>query len=398
MAAADRLLDLMFSWIGQRERCAEQLETLARELESLREKCNAGECVGSGVAVVGAACLIGAGVATVLSAGAAAPLLGVLGAAYSGVGVAVSVATKITEHFASSGTLTEARTIEQSSSNVAEEIQKLFEQLKAERREARFFADPDDLDRHVMTEVLRALARRSGLDRGIDLHMRGDEIQFFFSEGTRSTAPLLVFSSTVINGYLGILAFFTFKGSGKKSTYLITKGTEQLVQLLSSAAFKTALKGGAIAVGGAVGMAFALPEAIDNWTELIKKNHVTEASQSLRDTAAAIRKMTRVLRGQFDDMKKMFDDIAEREKEREEKKTTQDWDERDEEEEEEEREEEEEESNREEEESDREEEESNREEVESEEEEESNREEEESDREEEESDREEEESNREEVE
>ncbi|XP_034721566.1 uncharacterized protein LOC117940359 [Etheostoma cragini] len=303
MAAADRLLDLMFSWIRQRERCAEQLETLARELESLREKCNAGQCVGSSVAVAGAACLIGAGVAAVLTAGAAAPFLGLLGAAYSGVGVTVSVATKITENFLSGSTLKEARTIEQSSSNIAEEIQNGFERLKAEQREARSFADPDDLDRHVMTEVLRALARRSGLDRGIDLRMRGDDIQFFFSKGPRCTGPRLVFSIAALTGYLGILAFFTFKGSGKKYTYLITKGTGQLVKLLSSAAFKTVLKGGAIAVGGAVGMAFALPEAIDNWTEQIKKNHVTEASQSLRDTAKAIRKMTRVLRDQFDDMK-----------------------------------------------------------------------------------------------
>lgn len=49
-------------------------------------------------------------------------------------------------------------------------------------------------------------------------------------------------------------------------------------------------------------MSFALPEAIDNWKDMIKNNHMTEASKSLRDTADAILKMTRTLSGQLDDM------------------------------------------------------------------------------------------------
>lgn len=56
-------------------------------------------------------------------------------------------------------------------------------------------------------------------------------------------------------------------------------------------------------MGGAVGLAFALSEAIDNWKDMIEKNHVTEASQSLRDTADAILEMTRTLRKQLDDIK-----------------------------------------------------------------------------------------------
>ncbi|TDH03587.1 hypothetical protein EPR50_G00165060 [Perca flavescens] len=75
-------------------------------------------------------------------------------------------------------------------------------------------------------------------------------------------------------------------------------------------------------------MGISLLEAIDNWKHMIKKNHVTEASQSLRDTADAILKMTQTLRGQFDDMKKMFDDLAKSQQEHEEKlsreKNTQD--------------------------------------------------------------------------
>ncbi|XP_031162790.1 uncharacterized protein LOC116055131 [Sander lucioperca] len=310
MTTADQLLEHMFSWIEQRESCAKQLKKLAQELESLREKCNASECVGSSVAVVGAACVIGAGVATLLTAGAAAPFLGLLGAAYSGVGVAVSVVTKITEHFLSGATMKEAQNIEQKSNEIEEEIQKLFQQLKAERREASSFTDPDDLDRHIVTEILRAMVRRSGLDRKINFHMLDDEPQFFF-DGPRSMGLNRDYFSTVVMvGFLGILAFFTFEVRGKKFKFLFAKGAKELIKRLSTTAFKTTLKGGAKVVGGAVGMAFALSEAIDNWKDSIKKNHVTEASQSLRDTADAILKMTRTLRGQFDDMKKMFDDIA----------------------------------------------------------------------------------------
>ncbi|CAL8307796.1 unnamed protein product [Merluccius merluccius] len=67
MATADELLEQMFSWMEQRELCAEQLKRLARELEWYRKKCNESECVGSSVSVVGAVCLIGAGLATVFT-------------------------------------------------------------------------------------------------------------------------------------------------------------------------------------------------------------------------------------------------------------------------------------------------------------------------------------------
>ncbi|XP_039667843.1 uncharacterized protein LOC120565851 [Perca fluviatilis] len=315
MATADQLLELMFSWIEQRENCAKQLKKLAQELESLREKCNASECVGNTVAVVGSACLIGAGVATFLTAGAAAPFLGLLGAAYSGVGFAVSVGTKITEHFLSSNTMKEAQNIDKKSNEITNKIQKLFEQLKAEWEEASSSADPDDLDRHIMTEILKAMARHSGLDQKINFRKLGDEPKFFFDR--RCIIRVLV--NTVMVGVLGILAFFTFKLSGKKSKCLFAKGSQKLIKLMSTTAFKTALKGGATVVGGAVGMAFALSEAIDSWKEQIKKNHVTEASQSLRDTADAILKMTQTLRGQFDNIKKMLVDIAKRQQEEEEK-------------------------------------------------------------------------------
>lgn len=316
MATADRLLEQIFSWIEQRERCAEKLRKLARELESLREKCNASECFGSSASVLGAACLIGAGAATLFTGGAAAPFLGFLGATYTGVGLTVSLTTKLTEHLLSSDTMKDAQKIEQKSNEIGKTIQRLLEKLKAEKKEVSSSIDPDELDQHVMTEIVGAMARRSGLRRRINISSFGDGWG-----GARGFDPTymrhhpnglgsLRLQPAVMTAVAGVLICFSFQASGKKSKLLFAKGTEQLIKKVSSAGFKTFLKGGGMVVGGAVGMAFALPEAIDNWKDLIEKNHVTEASQSLRDTAGAIQEMTQTLTEQLDNIKKVLERLA----------------------------------------------------------------------------------------
>lgn len=243
MATADELLEQIFSWIEKRERCAEQLRKLAREMESLRETCNGSECVGNTVSVLGAACLIGAGVATVFTAGAAAPFLGVLGGVYTGVGVTISVATKITEHFMSSNTMKEAQKIQQNSDCIGERIQQLFQKLKAEKEEVSSFADPDELDRHIMTEILRAMARRSGLKLQINTSAFGDEDPRFY-DLTCTQLNRSLFEHALMITLYGILTFFTFKVNGKKFKFLFAKGAEQLIKKVSSTGFKTFLKGG----------------------------------------------------------------------------------------------------------------------------------------------------------
>ncbi|XP_044187309.1 trichohyalin-like [Thunnus albacares] len=319
MATADQLLERIFSWIEQRERCAEKLRKLAGELESLREKCNGSECIGSSVSVAGAACLIGAGVATLFTGGAAAPFLGLLGGVYTGVGLTVSLATKLTEHLISSDTMKDAQKIEQKSNDIGETIQRLLEKLKAEKRGVNSFTDPDELDRHVMTEILGAMARRNGLKWPINISSFGDdweEVIGFIGQDSPQLNPNLIMPC-VMFAVAGVLICFSFKAKGKASKRLFAKGGEQLIKKVSSAGFKTFLKGGLV-VGGAVGMAFALSEAIDNWKDMIEKNHVTEASQSLRDTADAILEMTRTLRKQLDDMKRMLEEMEKQQREQEE--------------------------------------------------------------------------------
>ncbi|XP_034566412.1 uncharacterized protein LOC117831716 [Notolabrus celidotus] len=319
MSTADQLLEQMYSWIDQREQCAEKLKKLARELESLRKKCNASECVGSSVAVVGSACLIGAGVATLLTGGAAAPFLGLLGGAYTGVGVGISVITKITEHLSSSSTMKDAEKIERKSSEITKNIQDLFEQLKTEtqlKKEMQlktetqgrsYSVDPNDLDQEVTNEILIAIARRSGLQLH-NVHMFKQP--FFFNEGDMLHNPSFSHLSITV-GLVGVLAFFTLKPKGKKFELLFVKGGQQLAKEVSKTGLKTALKGGAMVAGGVIGLAFALPEAIDQWKEAVKNNHVTEASQSLRDTADDLQRISRTLRKQLDEIQQTFRDFEE---------------------------------------------------------------------------------------
>ncbi|XP_034427730.1 uncharacterized protein LOC117753637 [Hippoglossus hippoglossus] len=237
MTTADKLLEQIFSWIDQRSRCADKLVKLAAELESLRQKCNGAECVGSSVAVVGAACVIGAGV-TFLTGGAAAPFLGLLGGTYLGAGTVISVATKLVELFLSSSTMKDAKKIEEKSNELAKDIQRLFEELKSEKKEANRFADPDNLDRHILTDIMRAVARRSGVRMKINFRMIGDEPNWSFVGGQHYTrlSPGLYLPILVI--VTGVLTFFTLKSSGKKCTFLFAKGAEKLIKEISVTGLK----------------------------------------------------------------------------------------------------------------------------------------------------------------
>lgn len=302
MDTADQLVELMFSWIEKRENCAEQLKKLADELETLREKCNVAKCAGSTASMIGTASLIGAGVATIFTAGLAAPLL-VIAGVVGGAGVAVSVGTKITELFLSSDTLKDAEKIEKENNEIAERIQNLFGQLKVEVKRMYPYADPDQVDRLVISAFMVAVARRSS--RGLQIDFRRLANDCFPSTQPNKTSQLTKNVIVLVGlgvGVLGVLTFFTFKAKGKICQDLIETAVIRLTQKIAKTGVKTALKRGAMVVGAAVGLAFALYDAIDNWTDLIKNNHETEASRSVRDTADDILKTCRVLREELRDI------------------------------------------------------------------------------------------------
>ncbi|KAM3623722.1 uncharacterized protein V6R79_014932 [Siganus canaliculatus] len=309
---ADRLLELMFKWIRESEACARELEKMAAELESLRDKCVCTECAGSTVSVVGAACLLGAGLATFFTGGAAAPFLALAGAACTEIGATISITSKLIEHFSSSDTMKEAQRKEQKSNTIEKKIERQFQQLKRELKKLRPQMGPDDLDQHVMTAFMAAVGRRGGNRRVISFlkdmsfDFGGGRLRnmIFPDPGSRS------WFSVEMLGVADVLTFFAFQLSGGKNKFLFDKAAERLVKMMSSTIFETVLEGGAMAVGGAVGLVFALPEAIDSWKEMIKNNHVTEASQSLRDTASDILRMTRKLKEQLDNIRKELERLA----------------------------------------------------------------------------------------
>ncbi|KAI7794742.1 hypothetical protein IRJ41_025971, partial [Triplophysa rosa] len=346
MATADQLLELIFCWIEEREHFADNLRKLAEELESLRKKCNVAECVGSSLTVLGAASLIGAGVATVFTFGAAAPLMG-LASTCTNMGTVVSQCTKIIEALLSCSIMKKLQVIEKKSNEIAKKIQQI---LKCEKKEVNPSAEPDELEHHIMAEILRAIARQIGLNIQIiidsmindklnhtefprektsDMQSRGasgggsssagvgrrseghfgdrmgpfDSIASQRKETWLKKCEMLIYSlvlSSVVNpsGVLNIIQH--------KSKWQIKLSDKVLFR---SAGFQTTLIGGVMVVGGLYLMKCALPEMIDNWTKMIKGNHVTEASQSLRDTADEIQNATWTQKEQIKTTKKIFQEI-----------------------------------------------------------------------------------------
>ncbi|XP_029983477.1 uncharacterized protein LOC115414317 [Sphaeramia orbicularis] len=286
MVAADEALEQMYSWIEQKELSAKKLQKLAKEL-----KCDNFEVAGSTTAVVGCVSLIAAGVAMLFAGGLAALVVVIAGLMCSVVGTTINMRTKITKHISSSSTFKEATEIEKKCNHKAEKLQQLFEELKAQSTST----DPDQNDQYVLKELLEAMARRSGLTDINPSFLLDDHI---FNLGGQHTSMKLnpVLKMPAITGFMCVLSFFSFVPSGKKLNWK-----------LSTIGLKTAVKGGAMVVGGALGLIFSLPEAIKSWKKFTTGNHVTEASESLRKTSMSFLNATQATKLELNEIKKPFD-------------------------------------------------------------------------------------------
>ncbi|KAF7647822.1 hypothetical protein LDENG_00166010 [Lucifuga dentata] len=233
----------------QWEHCEEQLRKVAQELESLRQNCNGFEWVGSSVAVVSTACWIGAGVATLCTGGAAAPFLGMLGTAYAGTGDAINVGTKITEHFLSSSSMKEAVDIKKKSSRIEENIKKLFKHLKQEREDL----SSEEVDQHVMTEVVEAVARRRGFEEfSLRAASAVNEPKFYFGRHFRTMCDIpdqdfhdqshQLMGAGII-ALLGVLTFFTLTASRKQNKVFFGAAAKELLKQMTNVGVKTATTG-----------------------------------------------------------------------------------------------------------------------------------------------------------
>ncbi|XP_043956257.1 uncharacterized protein LOC122822004 [Gambusia affinis] len=283
MATADQLVKEIFSWITQGENYADKLKKLAGRLESEREQANAIKFLGASAGVMGSALLVGVGAASVLTGGLATPLLA-LGAAYTGGGAVACACSSETEEKYSKKILSEARDILNRSNEKVTMIQELFEKLKKEKKRQNSMLDPKELDNHVLADVLMAVGRHRELDMSNMNHLLTNQIEFSFANGVNMCGPQLGFSPILVS-VCAVLLMFNLKVGSKSLGFMATFGPG-------------ALSGGII-LAGAGAMAYFLPEAVDSWNDLIKKNYVTEASRSLRSRAEEILKVTRELREQF---------------------------------------------------------------------------------------------------
>ncbi|XP_041672999.1 uncharacterized protein LOC121529269 isoform X2 [Cheilinus undulatus] len=304
MSTADQLLEQMYSWMKQREECAEKLRKLAKELESIREKSNGFQAIGSSLSVVGSVCLVGAGVATLFTGGLAAPFLGVVGGVYTGVGLSMSLITMFVEHLSSSDTMNQAKSIEEKCNELTKNIQRLYDQLKQELQQEATFKDADDLEYRIMSEIMGAMARRSGWSVPTQTLFMSQG-QTYLSHRRRS----IITDPNQMTGIAGVLAFFSLTANGKGAQFLFAKGREQLLKKVIKAGLKTTFKGGAKVAGGVIGLAFSLPDAVDHWKDLVKGNKETEASKSLRDTADDLEKISRTLKKQLENIMQEYRQI-----------------------------------------------------------------------------------------
>ncbi|XP_029981835.1 uncharacterized protein LOC115413241 [Sphaeramia orbicularis] len=302
MAAADEALEQMYSWIEQKELSAKKLQKVADELEALRDKCNMFVVAGSTTAVVGFVSVMAVVVAMLSTGGLAAPGLVIAGLMCSGVGTAITLGTKITKHISSSSTLKEATKIEKKCNRKAEKLQQLFEELKAQST----FTDPDQNDQYVLKELLEAMARRSGLT-DINPSFLLDDHSFNFGGQHTSVDASPVLKMPTIAEFVCVLSFFSCEPSGKNLNLLLATGSMKLTQKLSAIGLKTAVKGGAMVVGGALGLVFSLPEEIESWKKLTTKSHVTKASESLRKTAESLLNATQAMKHELNEVEKTFD-------------------------------------------------------------------------------------------
>lgn len=175
---------------------------------------------------MGSALLIGVGAASVLTGGLATPLLA-LGAAYTGGGAVACACSSETEEKYSKKILSEARDIFNRSNEKVTRIQELFEKLKKEKKRQNSMLDPEELDNHVLADVLMAVGRLRGLDMSNMGHLLTSQIEFSFANGGNICGPHVGFSSILVC-LCAVLLMFNLKIGSKRLGFMATFGPAAL--------------------------------------------------------------------------------------------------------------------------------------------------------------------------
>lgn len=172
------LLSKIFSWVKLQKQCADNLNSLATELEKHKKNVNISHVVGSSVSVGGAVAMTAGGILSIFTGGLAIPILAVGGAVVSGLALANNVGSEVVNAIISGSTMKEAEEITQKITDLEKGIQELMKKLKEEgekrEKQACSFADVSEgvAEHYVVEQILRAMAKRVGLHLhdGINLH------------------------------------------------------------------------------------------------------------------------------------------------------------------------------------------------------------------------------------
>ncbi|XP_043957415.1 uncharacterized protein LOC122822634 [Gambusia affinis] len=279
MDAADALVCKVNEWVDLQKKCSRKLTSLADELEEAVKAANVTKVVSSSVSVGGAAAMTAAGVLTLLTGGAALPVLAVVGAA----GAVASGTSALTSVGSDAYSASKSKDIMEEAQKVLEELQSLQQEMKnlmksLKRQASGFYhpggaaggGDDDDDDGNVMEFFMRSMARQEGLDLPSSIMIRA-----VFGLPRIDMFRRMKASDVVLAGCLMILRrvlFAAAKQGGKK--------------VASSLGKKAASAAAGSIAGGAVGLLFSVPELVNDCQNL--DNNETEASQTLKKNAETV--------------------------------------------------------------------------------------------------------------
>ncbi|KAK3506120.1 hypothetical protein QTP70_018044 [Hemibagrus guttatus] len=179
---------------------------------------------------------------------------------------------------------------------ICKDIERLQEKLSEECKSQDLSSN--EVQCKITARILRAMAKRSGRDLPLSRLIR-----LLTTIDTHSCLQIVLSAHffTTVGTLLGVLGVSSAKIVAKKGAKY------------ASNAMKTVLKGTGQVAGGALVLAFTLPELIDNCEKLVKNKHETEASRYLRTKAGEMRDAVKKVKNLLTELQEMLSEIPETE-------------------------------------------------------------------------------------
>ncbi|KAK3521047.1 hypothetical protein QTP86_015586 [Hemibagrus guttatus] len=299
MDVEDELCDELYRWMNKQEECADHLKDLAKELEEMREVMTAGQLVGNTATVLGSAALIGTGIATFMTGGLAAPLLVMAASLTVGAGTVTSLACTLLENWKSSEKMKNAQKTAEQIEKICKDIERLQEKLSEECKSQDLSSN--EVQCKITARILRAMAKRSGRDLPLSRLIR--LLTTIDTLAVQAKCSLLHHCRYFARSPWSFLG----KNCSKKRSKICFKCYENCIK--GNRPVFTFLQ----VAGGALVLAFTLPELIDNCEKLVKNKHETEASRYLRTKAGEMRDAVKKVKNLLTELQEMLSEIPETE-------------------------------------------------------------------------------------